>query len=502
MEQYQMFEMAFPCENPFDEVTAAFTDEAGITTTVRGFAAADDMVKVRFYPSSCGSYTYEINGAVKASGSIVCERAEHGAGTHGIVRACGTHFRYDDGTWFYPFGTTVYALVHQEKALVDRTMETLSGAPFNKVRMCVFPKHYEYNHNEPELFAFEKDKDGRWDTERPCFRFFDELERRIRELDGMGIQCDLILFHPYDRWGFADMGTDEAKRYLDYLIARLSAFPNVWWSLANEFDLMKYTQEEWEEIADFVAAKDPFHHLLSNHNCIRFWDFDNKNTTHICLQIKSCDEVSGFIGKHGKPLMVDECCYEGNIAYEWGNLSAFEMVNRFWIAVVQGGYCTHGETYLSDDDILWWSRGGILKGESAGRIAFLKDIIDSLPGPLTYCGFEFSKERYDEIREDPGKAENEFWRAVARAPWDRARGAMLCGKEYAGCVGDQAYLKYLERKCAARTDLELPENNRYNVELIDVWNMTREKILTGVSGKIRVSLPGKEGTALLALRCD
>lgn len=500
MEQYKTFEMSFECGNPFGEVTAVFTDKSGFATTVRGFAAGDNVVKVRFYPSACGKYTYKVSGEVEASGSVMCAASGSGADSHGIVRASGTHFRYDDGTWFYPFGTTVYALAHQDKELVDRTMETLSASPFNKVRMCVFPKHYEYNHNEPELFAFEKNEDGTFDMRRPCFEFFDEFERRINELGRMGIQCDLILFHPYDRWGFADMELNEAKWYLDYIIRRLSAFPNVWWSLANEFDLMKYTRGEWEEIAGFVSERDVYNHLLSNHNCIEFWDFDNKDTTHVCLQIKNCDEVSGFIRKYGKPLIVDECCYEGNIPYEWGNISAFEMVNRFWIAVVQGGGCTHGETYLSDDDILWWSRGGLLKGESPKRISFLKDIIDSLPGPVTYCGFEFSRDKYDEINANPAITENDFWRAVARVPWDRAKDAMLSGKEYAGCVGEEAYIKYLERKCAAFTDFNLPKNHIYDVEIIDVWNMTRETILSGVSGKIKVKLPGKEGTALLARR--
>ncbi len=44
-----------------------------------------------------------------------------------------------------------------------------------------------------------------------------------------------------------------------------------------------------------------------------------------------------------------------------GNLSAFEMVNRFWKIMCFGGYATHGETYMekmSDDQILWWSKGG------------------------------------------------------------------------------------------------------------------------------------------------
>ncbi len=40
------------------------------------------------------------------------------------------------------------------------TLATLAAAPFNKLRMCVFPKHYDYNHNEPEHHPFERDPSG------------------------------------------------------------------------------------------------------------------------------------------------------------------------------------------------------------------------------------------------------------------------------------------------------------------------------------------------------
>lgn len=39
-----------------------------------------------------------------------------------MVKAVGTHFEYEDGTCFYPFGTTVYALAHQTTELIDQTM--------------------------------------------------------------------------------------------------------------------------------------------------------------------------------------------------------------------------------------------------------------------------------------------------------------------------------------------------------------------------------------------
>ena len=42
--------------------------------------------------------------------------------------------------------------------------------------------------------------------------------------------------------------------------------------------------------------------------------------------------------------------------------------------------------------------------------------------------------------------------------------------------------------------------NEYDVEVIDIWEMTRERVLESVSGEVEVSLPGKEGMAVLALK--
>ena len=68
--------------------------------------------------------------------------------------------------------------------------------------MCVFPKHYQYNNNNPLYYPFEKRPDGSWDTGKPVKEFWNNMESIIRRLDEMEIQCDLILFHSYDNWGF------------------------------------------------------------------------------------------------------------------------------------------------------------------------------------------------------------------------------------------------------------------------------------------------------------
>ena len=495
MQQYEIFEVKIQGEEPKGsqvevDVKGRFFHN-GTERIVRGFYAGEDTYIVRFYPEEAGSYTYQIEGVDGVVSEEVCIECKPAAkNRHGMVRPYKTHFRYADGTWFYPFGTTVYAFSHQEDERVSETFETLEKAPFNKIRMCVFPKHYDYNHNEPPYYAFHK----------PCMAFWDRLESHIRKLDEMGIQCDLILFHPYDNWGFSKLSREEALVYLDYVTRRLGAFPNVWWSLANEYDLMDYEMKDWECFAQFLHDHDGWGHLLSNHQIVRPWDFANPNTTHICHQTSELDFLSEQIRTFQKPLMVDECCYEGNIPWDWGNISGFELVHRFWTVCMQGGYCTHGETYLNEEEVLWWSKGGKLVGESPARIGFLREILESLPGPLTFSGRDVTEESFEQMKKAiPEEARQEpFVKLMLKLPWEEARGMANAGREMAGNCGDGVYMKYYGRHRKSSGTFALPKENRYDVEVIDVWEMTRTKVLEQVNGEVQVPLPGKEGIAVLA----
>ncbi len=92
-----------------------------------------------------------------------------------------------------------------------------------------------------------------------------------------------------------------------------------------------------------------------------------------------------------KPVVFDECRYEGNIASRWGNISGDAMTRRFWQAAAQGCYCGHGETYLDPNDTLWWSHGGVLHGTSPAKIAFLRKLLEETialgPGPIGFTNF-------------------------------------------------------------------------------------------------------------------
>ena len=89
----------------------------------------------------------------------------------------------------------------------------------------------------------------------------------------LGIEADIILFHPYDRWGFCHMPDWADELYLKYVTARYSAYHNVWWSLSNEYDLNPFrTIADWERYAKIIMENDPYGHMRSIHNCMAFYE--------------------------------------------------------------------------------------------------------------------------------------------------------------------------------------------------------------------------------------
>ena len=119
-----------------------------------------------------------------------------------------------------------------------------------------------------ENFSYFVDFSGNnWDFTRFNPEHFRRMERCIVELQERGIEADIIVMHPYDRWGFSAMNREQDDLYWNYVIARFSAYRNVWWSLANEYDLMRAKKlEDWEHYADLLCKKDPYNHMRSIHN--------------------------------------------------------------------------------------------------------------------------------------------------------------------------------------------------------------------------------------------
>jgi hypothetical protein len=463
VEQWAMFEVKLQgpqSGNPYIDVDLSATFTLGdIEKTVSGFYDGNGDYKVRFMPSQTGQWTYTTSSSEKSlnakSGAFKCVAAT--GNNHGPIRVRNTFdLAYEDGTPYYQIGTTCYAWTHQAQELQEQTLETLKNSPFNKIRMCVFPKDYIYNRNEPEFYVFQRDENGENDYTRFSPEYFEHFEKRILELQKLGIEADLILFHPYDRWGYAKMRNEEDDRYLKYLTARLSAFRNVWWSMANEFDLMKNKKTaDWDRFCKVVYENDAYRHMLGVHNCRGFYNHNKPWITHASIQSSDFASAKKWREQYQMPLVFDECKYEGDITSGWGQLTPKQMTGMFWKSLITGTYAGHGETYHREDDILWWSKGGVLHGQSEKRIKFYKKYLEERP-----------QEGYKPI------------------------------DEYSAGVYGKYYLYYFDLDKPKEWVFDLPEWRNYQVEIIDTWNMTSKVLDNNYHQKFSIDLPGESYMAV------
>jgi Domain of unknown function (DUF5605)/Domain of unknown function (DUF5060)/Protein of unknown function (DUF4038) len=460
VEQWGVYEVALkgPTNgNPFLDVKfSAHFVEGTNSAQANGFYDGDGIYRVRFMPQTQGKWYYitesssaGLNGKT-GSFTVTAPSKEN----HGPVGVAHTyHFAYADGSPYKELGTTCYWWEWQPEVLQEQTLKTLAASPFNKIRFCVFPKRYQWNTNEPILYPFPGNPAAtNWDFTRFNPKYFQHLEQRVADLQKLGIEADLILFHPYDEghWGFDRMPADVDDRYLHYVIARLSAYRNVWWSLANEWDFMKEKKEsDFVRFGEIISTNDPYHHLLGIHNGSKIFNNTLPWITHASIQngaaVAEFGRAELYRDVYRKPVVYDEVKYEGDIESRWGQLTGEELVFRFWNATIAGTYCGHGETYKSDDQVLWWSKGGVLKGQSPARLAFLKKVLDDAPAE----GIE---------------------------PIDKWQDCPMGGQ------AGNYYLIYFGKQTPTNWEFKLPkpplgkfqsgDDLKFTAEVLDTWNMT------------------------------
>ncbi len=493
VERWSIFEAAIPGPangNPFVGIEwgAVFTDGERFFA-IDGFYDGEGIYRIRFMPDKEGPWTYktksnrpELDGK---DGRFLCTPPS--PGNHGPVRVRNQyHFAYADGTPFYPFGTTVYEWMFQPEDTRRQTVQTLSASPFNKARFLLVPPWHEKYRSGPlrlNAFPFPGTALENWDFSRFNPPYFQHAERCLRQLLDVGIEADLILFRPYDdgRWGFDTMDDETNDRFVRYYIARFAAFRNVWWSLANENSFMEhFTEEDWDRLFRIVRDKDPYRHPRSIHNADVLYDYTKPWVTHVSLQYYNAVRAFGASALvrdvYRKPVIHDEINYEGNIDRRWGQLTGEEMVHRFWLAHTGGTYATHGEAIVHPSEIDWISEGGVLRGKSPPRIAFLKSIVES--GPTG--GMEPIDHYY--LRNAAGE----------------------CGRYYLYYFGEERKKEWEFRLPAEA----LADGMVFRVDVINAWDMTVSPCPTAFEierkdryeyvdkNRGKVKLPGKPYTAL------
>jgi len=477
VEQWGVFQIDLtftPTGNPFTdtELNAIFSKGEN-SIKVPGFYDGDGIFRIRFSPNEQGEWSYKTESNLSAlsgkKGKFNC--IPPSGINHGPLKIVNTYYlQYADETPFYGIGTTAYQWTSVKQSIQEKTIETLANAPFNKIRMCVFPKNYKYgNDTEPWIYPFKREN-GQNDFSQPNYEFFQNFDKRVEQLMNMGIQADVILFHPYDIWGYCEMGDKMNEKYVRYMIARISAFRNVWWSLANEWGILKIKEAiDWEGIGTLLQNEDPYQRFRGIHNWhsteTDFYDHTRPWITHVSTQTHQFYNAIKWRNQYNKPLLFDEMRYEGDVPSGWGSLTAKEMTSYFWMAGLSGGYGMHGDTFKNDSDeeteVRWWAKGGTLMGESPKRIAFFKNIMEE--APVT--------EMLPELV-DNGDAEN------------------MNNNIYIFSKNGEYYLAYVADS-AQTIELNLPGKKDYVLQVIDTWDMkiVSEEIIGSGNFKYKTVMP-------------
>jgi hypothetical protein len=266
--------------NPFDTVaTVTFTPPSGRVkaVTVRAFYDGGTTWRARVYVTEAGIWRWtsysradmELHGK---SGSFNAEKSN----LSGILRKNPSNPRAwvtDDGRWFLPISDTAWYLLHSQETLwqqyvrddVGKGVNVLGpvgalGSPFTG------PDNWGAGHSKgnnpwPGGASPEYKDYKRYDLVK-----FHEAERRIiwifDNYPDMFIRSLLFGFEMQYKW--SRLLPSVRRNTMDYMIARWSAFPNLFWLVSDDQMVKRRETLDFNlEVGSYFAGHEPWKHLMS-----------------------------------------------------------------------------------------------------------------------------------------------------------------------------------------------------------------------------------------------
>ena len=375
--------------NPFTDVEFLGEDEDAEGTIVRrdGFCDAPDGSRyaVRFLAQKPGVHRWRV--IFRQSGF---ERSMHGTFTvspgdaHGVVQVDSEHplhFLYQDSQdHFFWNATTTYALAGwRDEEIIHESLDRLAKFKINRIRVAIMLPRVKSAAQwlEPAVsnngwFSFCANP---WpakypeDVDHPEFnphRFniphWQKYERIVEYAGRLGIQVSVVFYVDGDLPGVDPfrspaMGGTLEKLYYRYAVARLAAYPNVMWDVANEY--RHFRNDAWAEtMGTFIRAHDPYHHLMSIHG---HGDFHFRRSSWADFAMyQSWDEHGAYDFMRSNidqqtqtgrlmPQVNEEYGYEDSYPYPWGEArlwparTADNRNQLAWQMTMAGAYQTTGE---------------------------------------------------------------------------------------------------------------------------------------------------------------
>jgi hypothetical protein len=263
--------------------------------------------KVRFNPSDMGDHNFTISNTgsytVTSDASTFHCNSSSNAGFLRDDPSYPRSFVWDNGTHPYLWGQTYYQMVNQAR----KSLDTPSGDSFwhpavtgsasygmNKIRLLVTPWGPDLRTGVNVTTRAFPLVGASLDRDQIDEKHWQGLDKAIDYLNSQGIVADLILFHDGDATWTPFGTTAQNQRYTRYVTARYAAYPNVIWSLANEYQLLTGSSPAgngpWNDLGCLIRGCSPYttpaDPWIANGSSLRALSIHNNiNTTNVSRPI-------------------------------------------------------------------------------------------------------------------------------------------------------------------------------------------------------------------------
>ena len=392
------------------ELVTEWRHESGDRIRVWGFYDGDgrggiegNVFKVRFCPPRLGKWWLhavrsndsKLNG--QHCGDVVkCLDSTHPGFWLVDPDTQGRWYRRSDGSHPYIIGNTMYTFLSEcgpDGPTGGNIADDVHGNSeyFKKIRFSIAGGRYPHPQDKPFLDeAGKPTDDGDW-SHRPNPAWFSQrVDLAVKTAYEHDVIADLILNGPDTVESRsilrAQHNDGDATPILQYMAARYGSFPNVWFCLANEFDIKtpKYTTEQAATFGRILREHLPYPMPVSIHARPRDWYRElNRQPAwhdHVIIQkkLKALNEAADWVSRNhaiggGVPVIDDELAYEG----KGDGWSEADVIESHLGAFLGGGYGTTGHKPAAKQGHYFWGHFKAEEHHAADNLKWLREQIDT-----------------------------------------------------------------------------------------------------------------------------
>ena len=356
---YDQIELTYEAEadNPgFDgSLSVEFTHDSGDTVTISGFYAGDGQYRVRFMPYEPGTWMFELQSDVALDGDRHGELEVVDSELPGVLRTAPDHphhFQFDNGDRFFPVGTTGFGLLATMSEAPEEGKEFIdyyTDRNFNWTRFYLSHTKADIENEPTRVFWPWGGSSSDPDFSTFSLEAFECAEQAVEYMCDRDMISSVILLHP-NALQMLDEGEYDKmkilKRFLKYIVARLGAFWNVTWNMANEWQRGDvFSPEEINELGYYLKEIDPYDRLVNCHHYGRFEFARSEWTDMSSIQFygrpDEMHDVAAVNRAFDKPVLLEE------IGYEEDNIEPpndpVNVRRDHWALTAAGTYSTYGD---------------------------------------------------------------------------------------------------------------------------------------------------------------